>query len=87
MLPDVKLPIQIQLKKDDETKRFQLNKLDLVGQNRITDIQDFIQKKSNLRPREAIRIIEILFKQRARNDLISVRNQFYDRRQKLEDLS
>jgi eukaryotic translation initiation factor 2C len=87
MLPDVKLPIQIQLKKDDETKRFQLNKLDLVGQNRITDIQDFIQKKSNLRPREAIRIIEILFKQRARNDLISVRNQFYDRRQKLEDLN
>jgi hypothetical protein len=86
MLPDVKLPVQIQLKKDDETKRFQLNKLDLVGQTRITDIHDFIQKKTNLRPSEAVRIIEILFKQRARNDRICIRNQFYDRRQQTEDL-
>ena len=86
MLPDVQLPVQIELKKEDETKRFQLNKLDLVGNNRITDINDFVQGKNNIRPREAIRIIEILFKQRGRNDFINVRNQFYHRNQKMEDL-
>lgn len=86
MLPEVELPLQIQLKVEEEMKRFQLNKLNLVGQSRITDIHDFIANRTNLRPREATRIVEILFNQRARNDLISVRNQFYDRRQPLEDL-
>jgi hypothetical protein len=85
-LPDLELPIQIKLGKGDEMKLFQLNKLDLVRQDKIQNIHDFIQKKTNIRPREAIRIIETLFKQRARNDLICVRNQFYDRRQKLDDL-
>jgi hypothetical protein len=82
----LELPIQIKLGKGDEMKLFQLNKLDLVRQDKIQNIHDFIQKKTNIRPREAIRIIETLFKQRARNDLICVRNQFYDRRQKLDDL-
>ena len=86
MLPEVQLPLQIQLKVEEEMKRFQLNKLNLVGQSRIADIHDFIANKTNLRPREATRIVEILFNQRARNDLISVRNQFYDRRQQLDDL-
>ncbi len=85
-MPDLELPIQIKLGKGDEMKLFQLNKLDLVRQDKIQNIHDFIQKKTNIRPREAIRIIETLFKQRARNDLICVRNQFYDRRQKLDDL-
>jgi hypothetical protein len=85
-LPDLELPIQIKLGKGDEMKLFQLNKLDLVRQDKIQNIHDFIQKKTNIRPRESIRIIETLFKQRARNDLICVRNQFYDRRQKLDDL-
>ncbi len=85
-MPDLELPIQIKLGKGDEMKLFQLNKLDLVRQDKIQNIHDFIQKKTNIRPRESIRIIETLFKQRARNDLICVRNQFYDRRQKLDDL-
>ncbi|CAF3078686.1 unnamed protein product, partial [Rotaria sp. Silwood2] len=38
------------------------------------------------RPRETVRIIETLFKQRARNDLVCVRNQFYNRNQILDDL-
>ena len=87
LLPDVELPLQIPLKVEDESKLFQMNKLNLVGQSRITDIHDFIRKRTNLRPREAIRIVEILFQQRARNDLISIRNQFYDGRQQLHDLS
>lgn len=86
ILPELTLPIQIRLKKDDEVRLFQLNKLDLVRQDRIQNIHDFIQNKINIRPREAIRIIETLFKQRARNELIGIRNQFYDRHQKLDDL-
>jgi len=86
-LPDLELPIQIKLGKGDEMKLFQLNKLNLVRQDRTQSIHDFIENKANIRPHEVIRIIEILFKQRARNDLICVRNQFYDRRQQLEDLS
>jgi hypothetical protein len=87
MLPELTLPIQIRLGKGDEMKTFQLNKLGLVRQDRIQSIHDFIQNKVNIRPRETVRIIEILFKQRARNDLVCIRNQFYDRRQQLEDLS
>ncbi|CAF1246863.1 unnamed protein product [Rotaria sp. Silwood1] len=86
ILPDLKLPIQIEIGKDDEKKTFQLKKLVLVRQDKIQNIHDFIEKKINMRPREAVRIIEILFKQRARNDLIAIRNQFYDRRRQLDDL-
>ncbi len=87
MLPDIVLPLLIKLGKDDEMKTFQLNRLDLVRQDRIQHIQDFIQKRTNIRPSETVRIIETLFKQSARNDLINVRNQFYDRHRQLDDLS
>ncbi|CAF2681440.1 unnamed protein product [Rotaria sp. Silwood2] len=86
MLPDLTLPIQIVLEKDNERKVFQLKKLVLVRQDRIQNIFNFIEKKVNIRPRETVRIIETLFKQRARNELIAIRNQFYDRRRQLEDL-
>jgi uncharacterized protein YfkK (UPF0435 family) len=86
ILPDVTLPIQVKLGKGDEIKVFQLTKLDLVRQDRTQTIYDFIQKKVNIRPQETVRIIETLFKQRARNDLICIRNQFYDRRRQLDDL-
>ncbi|CAF3650729.1 unnamed protein product [Rotaria sordida] len=58
----------------------------LVRQDRIRNIYDFIEKKINNRPRETVRIIETLFTQRARNDLIAIRNQYYDRRRQLDDL-
>ncbi|UJR20428.1 hypothetical protein I4U23_023559 [Adineta vaga] len=86
MLPEIKLPIQVKLGKGDDMKVFQLTKCDLVGQNRIQNIHDYIRQKTTHRPQETIRIIETLFKQRARNDLIAIRNQFYDRRRQLEDM-
>lgn len=87
LLPDLTQPIQITMKKGDETKIYRLKILDLVRQEKIQDLFDFIAKKTLTRPREAIRIIEILFKQRARNELVTVRNQFYNRNQILDDLS
>jgi len=86
MLPDLTLPMQIKLGKGDEMKVFQLDKLNLVRQDRTQAIYDFIQKKTTIRPQETVRIIETLFKQRARKDLICIRNQFYDRRRQLDDL-
>ena len=87
LLPDLNQPIQITMKKGEETKIYRLKILDLVRQERIQNIFDFIAKKTYTRPREAVRIIEILFKQRARNELVTVRNQFYNRNQILDDLS
>lgn len=86
ILPELILPIQINLAKDDRMNTFQLRKLNLVRQDRIQNIYDFINKKNSIRPRETIRIVEVLFQQRARNELISIRNQFYDRRRQLDDL-
>lgn len=85
-LPELNLPIKIQLKNDDETKTLQINKLAMVDQRQMKDIYDFIKGEKFVRPQEAIRIIEILLKQQARSRLISIRNQFYDRRKELEDL-
>ena len=86
MLPDVTLPITISLEHDGETKTFQLSKLNLVRQDRIQKIRDFIKQNTNIRPRETVHIIETLFKQRARNERICIRNQYYDRRRQLDDL-
>ena len=86
LLPDLSEPIVIKLKKGEETKTFKLKILNLVRQEKTQNLFDFIANKTSLRPREAVRIIEILFKQRARNELVAVRSQFYNRNQILDDL-
>ena len=86
ILPDLGLPIEISLTKE-EVKKFRLIKCNLVQQSRIQSIHDYIRQKTTIRPQEVIRIIETLFKQRAQGDLISIRNQFYDRRRELEDMN
>ena len=86
LLTDFTEPLQITFQMNNEEKTFQFHILNLVRQEKIRDIYDFIEKKTTVRPRECIRIIETLFKQRARNDLIAIRNQFYDRSQTLDDL-
>ncbi|CAF0973268.1 unnamed protein product [Adineta steineri] len=86
LLTDFTKPLQITFNLNNEEKTFQFQVLNLVRQEKIRDIFDFIEKKTAIRPRDSIRIIETLFKQRARNDLIAIRNQFYDRKQKLDDL-
>ena len=87
LLPDMTEPIMVKLERGDETNTYLLKILNLVRQEKIQKISDFIQKKTTIRPRETVRIIEILFKQQARNELVAVRNQFYDRNQVLDDLS
>ena len=74
------------MKRGAETKSFQLVIKNLVRQEKVSCISDLIPKKSTVRPREVVRVLETLFKQRALNDYISVRNQFSDRNQVLDDL-
>ena len=75
------------MKRNDIVKIVQLEIHNLVRQEKLNNIQEFIQKKLRTRPRESVRIIETLMKQTPRNDLVAVRNQFYNRNQILEDLS
>lgn len=86
LLTDFTAPLHITFTINNEEKTFQLHIVNLVRQEKIRDMYDFIEKKTLIRPRESIRIIETLFKQTARNDLVAIRNQFYNRNQKLDDL-
>lgn len=87
LLTDFTKPLHVNLNIDDEEKVFEFKVLNLVRQEKIRDIFDFITGKTSIRPRDPIRIIETLFKQSIRNDLVCIRNKFYSRRQKLVDLS
>lgn len=57
-----------------------------MRQENIRDIFEFINGKTNIKPRDSIRVIETLFKQNIRNELICIKNKFYSRQQKLIDL-
>lgn len=86
LLPDMTKPLRINLRIDDEEKTFEFKVLNLVRQEKISDIFDFIQGKTGIRPRDPIRIVETLFKQSVHNDLVCIRNKFFSRRQKPVDL-
>jgi hypothetical protein len=45
-----------------------------------------VENKIAIRPRDPIRILETLLKQTTRATMVCVKNQFYDRRQNLDDL-
>ena len=74
------------MKLDNEDKTFEFKVLNLVRQEKIRDIFDFINGKTGIRPRDPIRVIETLFKQTIRNDLVCIQNKFFSRRQQVVDL-
>ena len=86
LLPGITEPIRVQIERDNQMRTFQLNIINLVRQEKMENISKFIKRELRTRPREAVRVIETLFKQRARNELICVKNQFYSRKQTLDDL-
>ena len=87
LLPDITKPIGVQIERDGQMRTFQLDIKNLVRQEKMETILRFINKDLRTRPREAVRVIETRFKQRARNELVCVKNQFYNRNQTLDDLS
>ncbi|CAF4470917.1 unnamed protein product, partial [Rotaria sp. Silwood2] len=86
LLPDITEPIRVQMERDTQRRTFQLTIKNLVRQEKMENILKFVKKELRTRPREAVRVIETLFKQRARNELVCVKNQFYNRKQTLDDL-
>ncbi len=86
LLTDFTKSLNVTLKIDNENKSFTFTVVNLVRQEKIRDILDFINGKTGIRPRDPIRVIETLFKQNIRNEYVCIRNRFYSRRQKLIEL-
>ena len=74
------------LKIENEEKTFQFRVLELVRQEQLRNVSDFIQGRNTIRPRESIRSMEILLKQNVHNKFLAIKNKFYHRQQKLIDL-
>ncbi|CAF0770466.1 unnamed protein product [Didymodactylos carnosus] len=73
-------------KHNDKTNTYQFILLNLVKTYSISDIWDFIEKRSPIKPHDPVRVLETLLKQQQKCQMISVKNQFYDRNQRLDDL-
>ncbi|CAF3707984.1 unnamed protein product [Rotaria sordida] len=77
---------EIQHKKTGRTNKFRFLIINLVKTYELKNIFDFIQKKISQRPHDPIRILETLFKQTQRSDMITIKNQSYPKHQRLDDL-
>ncbi|CAF3231399.1 unnamed protein product [Rotaria sp. Silwood2] len=86
LLTDFTTARRVKLTIHNEEKIFEFKVLNLVRQEKIGNIFDFIREKTAIRPRDPIRIIETLFKQSVHNEYVCIRNKYYDRCQKLTDL-
>jgi len=73
-------------KKTGRTNRFRFLLINLVKTYDLKTIFDFIQRKIHIRPHDPVRILETLFKQTQRAEMIVIKNQSYPKNQKLDDL-
>ncbi len=58
----------------------------MVKTYELKTIFDFVQKRIAVRPHDPVRILETLFKQTQRSDMITIKNQSYPKHQRLDDL-
>lgn len=86
LLTDFTEPRRVSFKINDEEKTFQFKIINLVRQEKLGNIDEFLQGRSNQNPREAVRIIEILLKQTDRNKYFSIRYKYFPRNQRMIDL-
>lgn len=77
---------QIVHQKTGRTNQFRFLLINLVKTFELKTIFDFIQKKISVRPHDPIRILETLFKQTQRAEMITIKNQSYPKHQRLDDL-
>ncbi|CAF3625397.1 unnamed protein product [Adineta steineri] len=78
--------IIIKDKKSDREQKYRLSLINLVKSYDIQVLWDYVDNKIAIRPRDPIRILETLLKQTTRATMVCVKNQFYDRRQNLDNL-
>lgn len=86
LLTGYEQPFQVTFVSNNEEKTFQLKINNLVRQENLSSIRNYISNRTLIRPHDSVRVLETLFKQRARNELIAIRNQYYNRSQVLDDL-
>lgn len=77
---------QIVHKKTGRKNRFRFLLINLVKTYHLNDINEFIQRKSPRRPQDSVRILEILLKQIQQTEMIVIKNQFYPKNQRMDDL-
>ncbi|CAF1268322.1 unnamed protein product [Rotaria sp. Silwood1] len=73
-------------KKTGRTNRFRFLLINLVKTYDLKTIFDFIKRRIPVRPHDPVRILETLFKQTQRAEMITIKNQSYPKNQKLDDL-
>lgn len=86
-LTDFKEARRVTIKMANEEKVFQFKVLNLVRQEKLANIPDFLNGKSPIYPRDAIRITETLLKQTNRNWFLSIKCKHFPRNQQWVDLS
>ncbi|CAF3441824.1 unnamed protein product [Rotaria sp. Silwood1] len=72
--------------KTGRTNKFRFLIINLVKTYELKTIFDFIEKKLSIKPYDPIRILETLFKQTQRSEMITIKNQSYPKHQRLDDL-
>ena len=77
---------EIKHKKTGRINKFRFLIVNLVKTSQLKSLFDFIEKRLSIRPSDSIQIIETLFKQWQRSQMINIKNQFYAKDQKLDDL-
>jgi len=73
-------------KKTGRKNKFRFLLINLVKTYELKSIFDFIQKRIAVRPHDPVRILETLFKQTQRSEMITIKNQSYLKDQRLDDL-
>ncbi|CAF1673252.1 unnamed protein product [Rotaria magnacalcarata] len=80
-------PLRVKLTINDIEISFEFEVMcRLVRQEKISNIFDFINGKTKIRPRDLIKMIDTLFEQNVHNQYVCIRNKYYDRCQTLLDL-
>ncbi|UJR23980.1 hypothetical protein I4U23_026946 [Adineta vaga] len=77
---------EITHKKTERKNKFRFLLINLVKTYELKTIFDFIQKRIDVRPHDPVRILETLFKQTQRSEMITIKNQSYPKHQRLDDL-
>jgi hypothetical protein len=73
-------------RKTERKNRFRFLLINLVKTFELKNIFDFVEKRVACRPHDPIRILETLFKQTQRAEMITIKNQSYPKQQRLDDL-
>ena len=73
-------------KKTGRTNKFRFLLINLVKTYELKTIFDFMEKRIAQRPHDPVRILETLFKQTQRAEMVTIKNQSYAKHQRLDDL-